>query len=104
LVASLLRDITRSVNTEPGSGPRFSLRFSKTTLLISEVFSKPKARHAHEIGPRVRNIYCLAYLRDMPAYPANIYRHHVLHGKCRTMLGKEVAPTSRNKILTSSAV
>lgn len=80
------------------------LRCSKTTLLISEVFPESKACHDHEIGPRLRNIYCLVYLRDMLVYLDDIYRHYVLHSKFRTMLGKEVALTSQHKIPASSAV
>lgn len=94
LVARFLQDINTGVNKEPGTGPWFGLRYSKTTFLIFEAFPNSKARQAHDIGPGGRNFNRVDLLRDMLAYPANIYRLDVLHGKFGTMLGKEVAPIS----------
>ena len=94
LVAGFLRDINNGVNKEPGTGPWFGTRFSKTTFCIFEAFPDASARHAHDEGPGGVNFLRADLLKDMLAYPANIYRLDVLHGKFGVMLGKPVAPIS----------
>ncbi|RFU78371.1 integron assette [Trichoderma arundinaceum] len=94
LVAQFLQDINNGVNEEPGTGPWFGLRYSKTTFLIFEAFPDSEARHDHDAGPGGQNFLRVERLKEMLAYPANIYRLDVLHGKFGTILGKKVAPAS----------
>ncbi|KAL7907750.1 hypothetical protein GGI35DRAFT_66678 [Trichoderma velutinum] len=94
LVAQFLRDIHNGVNKEPGTRPWFALRYSKSTFLIFEAFPDSEARRAHNIRPGGQNFRRVELLKDMLAYPANLYRLDVLHGKFGVMLGKEVKPTS----------
>ncbi|KAK5939446.1 hypothetical protein PMZ80_007823 [Knufia obscura] len=94
LVAGFLRDINEGVNKEPLTGPWFALRYSKTTFCIFETFPHAQARHDHDNGPGGHNFLRSELLKEMLAYPAQIYRLDVLHGKFGVMLGKTVAPTS----------
>jgi hypothetical protein len=82
------------VNQEPGTGPWFGTRFSKTTFCIFEAFPNAEARHAHDAGPGGLNFSRVDFLKDVLAYPARIYRLDVLHGKFGTMFGEKVAPAS----------
>ncbi|KAK5170081.1 uncharacterized protein LTR77_004665 [Saxophila tyrrhenica] len=93
-VASFLRDINDGVNQEPGTGPWFGNRFSKSTFCIFEAFPDAEARHAHVVGPGGQNFLRLDYLRDALASPAQIYMLDVLHGKFGTMFGEKIAPVS----------
>jgi hypothetical protein len=92
---SFLRDINDGVNQEPGTGPWFALRYSKTTFAIFEAFPTAQARNDHNVGPGGRNFLRIDEVKDMLAYPAQIYRLDVLHGKFGTMLGKEVRPVEK---------
>ncbi|KAH9899012.1 hypothetical protein F4778DRAFT_181877 [Xylariomycetidae sp. FL2044] len=92
LVQGFLRDINNGVNQEPLTGPWFGLRYSKTTFAIFEAFPHAQGRHDHDNGPGGRNFLRVDLLRDMLAYPAQIYRLDVQHGKFGTMLGQEVKP------------
>ena len=94
LVAGFLRDINNGVNQEPGTGPWFGLRYSKTTFCIFEAFPDAQRRHDHDDGPGGRNFLRAELLNDMLAYPAQLYRLDVMHGKFGVMLGQPVAPIS----------
>jgi quinol monooxygenase YgiN len=91
LLQSFLRDINSGVDKEPMTGPWFALRYSKTTFCIFEAFPDAQARHAHDAGPGGQNFLRSALLKDMLAYPAQIYRLDILHGKFGGMLGKPVS-------------
>jgi quinol monooxygenase YgiN len=91
LLQNFLRDINAGVDQEPLTGPWFALRYSKTTFCIFEAFPDAEARHAHDAGPGGHNFLRSELLLDMLAYPAQIYRLDVLHGKFGVMLGKPVS-------------
>jgi quinol monooxygenase YgiN len=93
LLQSFLRDINTGVDQEPMTGPWFALRYSKTTFFIFEAFPDVQARNAHNAGPGGHNFLRSELLKDMLAYPAQIYRLDVLHGKFGVMLGKPVSTT-----------
>lgn len=68
----------------------FALRYSKTTFCIFEAFPHADARHSHDNGPGGRNFFERPdFLLDTLAYPAQVYRLDVLHGKFGVILGKE---------------
>ncbi|KAI1848880.1 hypothetical protein JX265_001210 [Neoarthrinium moseri] len=90
LVAEFLKDINKGVHQEPGTGPWFGLRYSQTTFAIFEAFSSSETRHDHDVGPGGRNFLRVDLLKDMLAYPAQIHRLDVLHGKGE--FGKELLP------------
>lgn len=89
-LASFLRDINTGVNKEPLTGPWFGLRYSKTTFAIFEAFPHAQGRHDHDAGPGGTNFFRVDFLKDVLAYPAQIYRLDLLHGKFNTMLGKPI--------------
>jgi len=93
-VQKFLRDINAGVEQEPMTGPWFALRYSNTTFGIFEAFPDAAARHAHDKGPGGRNFLKSTLLHDMLAYPAQIYRLNVLHGKFNVMLGKKITAGS----------
>ncbi len=87
-----LRDIHAGIDKEPLTGPWFALRYSKTTFCIFEAFPDSDARHAHDAGPGGQNFFKRSeVLKDLLAYPAQLYRLDVLHGKFGVMLGKPVS-------------
>lgn len=91
---AFLRDINAGVDQEPGTGPWFALRYSKTTFGIFEAFPDARARHDHDAGPGGQNFFARPeLLRDLLAYPAQLHRLDVLHGKFGVMLGQPVGPT-----------
>ncbi|ETS87278.1 hypothetical protein PFICI_01106 [Pestalotiopsis fici W106-1] len=90
LVAEFLRDINRGVLQEPGTGPWFGLRYSQTTFAIFEAFSSSQHRTDHDNGPGGRNFLRVDLLKDMLAYPAQIHRLDVLHGK--GVFGQDLLP------------
>jgi quinol monooxygenase YgiN len=92
LVLAFLRDINTGVDQEPMTGPWFALRYSKTTFCIFEAFPDVAGRNAHNDGPGGHNFRRFELLHDMLAYPAQIQRLDVLHGKFGVMLGKPVKP------------
>jgi quinol monooxygenase YgiN len=94
LVQNFLRDINDGVDQEPGTGPWFGLRFSKTSFCIFEAFPDANARHDHDNGPGGRNFLRSELLNDMLQFPAQLYRLDVLHGKFGVLLGKPVQPVS----------
>ncbi|KAK6084222.1 hypothetical protein SCUP234_01976 [Seiridium cupressi] len=81
LVARFLRDINNSVFQEQGTNPWFGLRYSQTTFAIFEAFSGSQYRTDHDNSPGGRNFLRVDLLKDMLAYPAQIFRLGVLHGK-----------------------
>ena len=87
-----LADINAGVDQEPLTGPWFALRFSDTTFGIFEAFPDANARHTHDNGPGGRNFLRSDLLHEMLAYPAQLYRLDVLHGKFDVMLGQQVTP------------
>jgi hypothetical protein len=91
LLQDFLRDINAGVDQEPLTGPWFALRYSKTTFCIFEAFPNAQARHNHDAGPGGHNFLRSELLQDMLAYPAQIYRLDILHGKFGVMLGKPVS-------------
>ncbi|KAM0261143.1 hypothetical protein ACHAQJ_002405 [Trichoderma viride] len=91
LVQEFLRDINKGVNQEPGTGPWFGLRYSRTTFGIFEAFPDANARHDHDNGPGGQNFLRSELLHDMLAHPAHIVRFDVQHGKFGTMFGEEVS-------------
>ncbi|KAL6246928.1 hypothetical protein RBB50_006235 [Rhinocladiella similis] len=94
LVAGFMRDINSGVNLEPGTGPWFGWRYSKTAFGIFEAFPDAEARHAHDAGPGGRNFLRMELLKDALAYPAQLYRVDVMHGKFDVMFGQPIAPSS----------
>jgi hypothetical protein len=85
-----LADINAGVDQEPLTGPWFALRFSHTTFGIFEAFPDADARHTHDTGPGGRNFLQSEVLHQMLAYPAQLYRLDILHGKYDVMLGKPI--------------
>ena len=56
-----------------------------------QAFPNSQARHDHNAGPGGQNFFQRAGdLHDMLAYPAQLYRLDILHGKFGVLLGKEV--------------
>jgi hypothetical protein len=92
LVQRFLHDINDGVDQEPMTGPWFSLRFSKTTFCIFEAFPNVEGRNDHNKGPGGRNFLRADLLKDMLAYPAQIYRMDVEHGKFGVILGQKISP------------
>ncbi len=92
LLQGFLQDINAGVDKEPLTGPWFALRYSKTTFCIFEAFPDAQARHTHDHGPGGQNFLRSELLHDMLAYPAQLYRLDVLHGKFGVMLGQPVKP------------
>lgn len=93
LVAEFMQDIHNGVDKEPLTGPWFGLRYSKTTFLIFEAFPHAEGRHDHDNGPGGQNFFLRSdRLQEMLAYPANLYRMDVLHGKFGIMLGEAISP------------
>ena len=91
-VQQFLRDINSGVDQEPLTGPWFALRYSSTTFGIFEAFPDAEARHTHDTGPGGQNFQRGAgLLRDMLAYPAQLYRLDVLHGKFNVMFGQPIS-------------
>ena len=91
-VQQFLRDINAGVDQEPGTGPWFALRYSSTTFGIFEAFPDAEARHTHDTGPGGQNFQRGAELLcDMLAYPAQLYRLDVLHGKFNVMFGQPIS-------------
>ena len=93
-LASFLRDINEGVNKEPGTGPWFGTRFSKSTFCIFEAFPDAEARQAHVEGPGGANFLREDFLKDVLAYPARVHRLDVLHGKFGTLFGEKVVTQS----------
>ena len=89
---AFMRDINAGVDQEPGTGPWFGLRYSRTTFCIFEAFPDAEARHAHDGGPGGRNFLRSELLHEMLAYPAQLYRLDVMHGKFGVMFGEPTAP------------
>ncbi len=89
-----LSDINAGVDLEPLTGPWFALRFSQATFGIFEAFPDAAARHAHDNGPGGRNFLRSDLLHEMLAYPAQLYRLDVLHGKYDVVLGHQVTPAT----------
>jgi quinol monooxygenase YgiN len=94
LVQEFLQDINNGVNQEPGTGPWFGLRFSKSTFGIFEAFPDAAARHAHDNGPGGKNFLRSELLKEMLEYPAQLYRLDVLHGKFGVLFGRSVQQES----------
>lgn len=93
-LAHFLKDINNGVDKEPLTGPWFGLRYSRTTFCVFEAFPHAQARHDHDAGPGGDNFTQKPeLLRELLAYPAQLYRLDVLHGKFGVMLGENVAPT-----------
>src|SRR4029077_3540696 len=92
LLQGFLKDINAGVDKEPLTGPWFALRYSKTTFCIFEAFPDAEARHTHDHGPGGQNFLRSELLHDMLAYPAQLYRLDVLHGKFGVMLGQPIKP------------
>jgi len=90
LVMAFMRDINAGVNLEPGTGPWFGMRFSQTSFAIFEAFEDTADRNAHNVGPGGQNFQRVELLRDMLAWPAQIYRLDIMHGKFGVLFGKEV--------------
>ena len=90
-VQQFLRDINSGVDQEPLTGPWFALRYSSTTFGIFEAFPNADARHTHDGGPGGRNFLQAGLLHDMLAYPAQLYRLDVLHGKFNGMFGQPIS-------------
>ena len=87
LVQAFMRDIQAGVEKEPLTGPWFGLRYSQTTFAIFEAFPHAQARHDHDGGPGGLNFLRADLLKDMLAFPAQLYRMDVEHGKFGVMLG-----------------
>ena len=70
-----------------------SLHACRSTLEDpTEAFPDAHARHTHDHGPGGQNFLRSELLHDVLAYPAQLYRLDVLHGKFGVMLGQPVKP------------
>jgi hypothetical protein len=98
LVQQFLRDINAGVEKEPGTGPWFALRYSKTTFAIFEAFANYQDRTAHDLGPGGVNFKRSELLKEALAYPAQIYRVDVMHGKFHTLFGREIEVVDDKKL------
>jgi len=101
LVRDFQRDILRGVRQEPGTGPWFGLRYSRTTFAVFEAFADVSGRNAHNVGPGGLNFTRKERLREMLAYPAQIYRLDVQFGKFGVILGKEVRDIESNEVVVA---
>ena len=91
-VKQFLLDIHAGVDKEPGTGPWFGVQFSPTTFGIFEAFPDAAARHAHDAGPGGQNFFTRSEeLLDMLAYPSQLYRGDVLHGKFGVLFGSKIS-------------
>lgn len=88
---AFMRDINAGVDQEPGTGPWFGVRYSKSTFFIFEAFPDAEARHTHDQGPGGTNFLRADELRDILVAPARLYRLDVLFGKFDVMFGKAFA-------------
>lgn len=93
-VAAFLRDINAGVEKEPGTGPWFGLRYSKTTFLIFEAFANAEDRQAHNVGPGGLNFSRREELNAMLAWPAQVNRVDVMHGKFGVFFGEKIQVNS----------
>ena len=90
-VAAFLKDINAGVDKEPGTGPWFGLRYSKTTFLIFEAFKDVAGRRAHDMGPGGMNFVNRSEeLKAMLAWPAQLSRMDVMHGKFDVLFGEKI--------------
>jgi quinol monooxygenase YgiN len=89
-VAAFLRDINAGVEQEPGTGPWFGLRYSKTTFFIFEAFANAADRHTHDGGPGGQNFLRSDELKEMLAWPAQLLRLDVMHGKFGVLFGEKI--------------
>lgn len=87
---AFMRDINTGVNKEPGTGPWFGLRYSKSTYFIFEAFPDAEARHTHDNGPGGTNFLRTDELREILLAPARLYRVDVMFGKFNVMFGQPV--------------
>lgn len=90
-VAAFLQDINAGVNKEPGTGPWFALRYSQTTFAIFEAFENAADRHAHYVGPGGQNFNRSEELKEMLAWPAQVQKLDVMHGKFGVLFGEKVS-------------
>lgn len=86
-----LQDIHDGINKEPLTGPWFALRFSQTTFAIFEAFPDVAARYTHNDGPGGRTFLKKELLHEVLAYPAQLHRLDVLHGKFDVLFGEKVS-------------
>lgn len=93
-VASFLRDINAGVDQEPGTGPWFANRYSKSTFFIFEAFKDAEDRQKHVVGSGGNNFLRSEELKAMLAWPAQVHRLDVLHGKFNVLFGKEIVEKS----------
>ncbi|KAH6704209.1 hypothetical protein BKA61DRAFT_618095 [Leptodontidium sp. MPI-SDFR-AT-0119] len=91
-VQAFLRDINKGVDEEPLTGPWFALRYSKTSFLIFEAFPDHSGRREHTMGPGGAQFLRVAEIEDFLAFPTQIYKFDVLHGKFGIMMGQPVTP------------
>jgi quinol monooxygenase YgiN len=87
-----LTDVHAGIDQEPLTGPWFALRYSETTFAVFEAFPDAEARHVHDMGPGGRNFLRSDLLAEILAYPAQLYRLDVLHGKYNVIFGQNVSP------------
>ena len=87
---AFMQDINTGVHQEPGTGPWFGVRYSKSTFFIVEAFPDAEARHTHDVGPGGGNFLRADELREILVAPARLYRVDVLFGKFDVMFGKPV--------------
>ena len=79
------------MDKKPLTGPWFALRYSSTTSGIFEAFPDAEARRTHDGGLGGRNSLQAGLLYDILAYPAQLYRLDVLHGKFNGMFGQPIS-------------
>ena len=92
-VQAFLRDILAGVEQEPLTGPWFGLRYSQTTFAIFEAFPHAQGRHDHDGGPGGLNFFNRAdLLKEILAFPAQLYRMDIDYGKFGVLLGQKVQP------------
>ena len=89
---AFMHDINTGVNQEPGTGPWFGVRYSKSSFFIFEVFADAGARHTHDNGPGGRNFLRADDLREILVTPARLYHVDILFGKFDVLFGQPVAP------------
>ena len=91
---AFLQDIHNGIDKEPGTRPWFALPYFEDDVRhLRKPSPDAHARHDHDNGPGGQNFFTRPeLLHDMLAYPAQLHRLDVLHGKFGVILGQPVKP------------
>lgn len=80
-VRTMLADILRCVEDEPGTGPWYAVQHSTTTFAIFEVFPDLAGRRAHVAGGGGDIFRDIERMNDILAAPAHVQKVDVLLSK-----------------------